>query len=275
MRVAVTGATGQVGGELVRFLQKAAIPNRLLVRNPNKALSFQDQVSEIALFDFNRPETYAKALEGVDKLFLVADTYTQEPVIRAFLQAAQNEVVQKVIVMSGIGADKVKTHFLAKLEAIVEKSKIPYIALRANWFFQNFGSCFREMISERRMLTFPDARASISLVDARDVAEVAFNLMTNKFETSAKGLDITGPESLTHEIVAQLLSKYLPYRVGYLEISENEAREKLSWNDDWLSLFKDIRNGITASVSPAVKEILRKPARCLEDYIQENISLWL
>lgn len=188
-----------------------------------------------------------------------------KPVIRAFLQAAQNGVIQKIIVMSGIGADKIKTHFLAKLEAIVEESKIPYIALRANWFFQNFGSYFREMIPERHTLTFLDAKASISLVDARDVAEVAFNLIANKFETSTKGFDITGPESLTHGVVAQLLSKHLPYRVGYLEISEKEAREKLGWNDEWLRLFKDIRNGITAPISPAAKEILRKPARCLKD----------
>ena len=123
-------------------------------------------------------------------------------------------------------------------------------------------------------LMFPDGKVPISFVDVRDIAEVAVQLLTCELEVSGMGVDITGPESLTHASVARLFSKYLPYHVGYKEISEQEAKENLGWNDEWLSLFRDIRNGITTPVSPSVEKILGKPVRRLEDYIKENISIW-
>jgi len=66
--------------------------------------------------------------------------------------------------------------------------------------------------------------------------------------------DITGGESLTHEAVAQIFSKYLPYSVEYLELTEEEAKENLGWDDVWLELFRDIRKRTTAPVSDAVEK---------------------
>lgn len=274
MRIAITGATGQVGKELALLLQNANITNQLLIRNPGKAVHLHHQSSRIVNFDFNKPDTHKDALRDVNKLFLVCDSSIKELAIREFLSEVKRKGIKKIIIMSGIGADIIKTHFLAKLESLVQESDIPFIALRANWFFQNFGSYFRNMIKEKHQLTFPDGGEFLSFVDACDVAEVAFNFLTRNIEDLNIGYNITGPESLSHELVAQLFSKYLPYRVAYKELSESEAIDKLGWNEEWLSLFRDIRNGLTAPVSDSVETILGKPSRCLEDYILNNISLW-
>ena len=74
--------------------------------------------------------------------------------------------------------------------------------------------------------------------------------------------------------MAQLFSKHLPYGVIYKELSEHQAKDMLGWNDEWLSLFRDIRNGIAAPVSDSVEKILGKPPRRLEEYIEKNVSLW-
>ena len=274
MTIAVTGARGQVGREAAFLLQRKKIPNRLLVRDPKQAAFLQHESSRLAAFDFTNPKTFEQALKGVDSLFFVCDSSIGKQAIRGFLSAAKQAGIKKIIVMSGIGADKGETHFLVNLEALVEELHIPYAVLRANWFFQNFGSHFKEMITHKHALTFPDGKASISFVDARDIAEVAFQLLIGPLEVSGEGFDITGPESLTHASVAELFSKHLPYRVDYKEISEHEAKEKFGWDEVWLSLFRDIRNGITSPVSPSVEKILGKKARRLEDYIKENISIW-
>ncbi len=274
MRVAITGASGQVGRELAFLLQRENRPTQLLARDPTSASFLQHDSSRIVAFDFNNPNSYKEALEGVDRLFLSCNSSSSDEVIKTFLSAAKTSGIREIVVMSGMGADKIKTQFLAKLEAFVEESHIPYVALRANWFYQNFSSCFKEMITRHRELTFPDGGAPISLVDARDVAEVASYFLSKDFDESAVGYDITGPESLTHQAVADLFSKHLSYPVGYREIGEKEAREQLHWNDEWLSLFRDIREKITAPVSLSVEKILGKPARYLEDYIKENLSIW-
>jgi uncharacterized protein YbjT (DUF2867 family) len=274
MKIAITGATGQVGKELAFLLQEENTANQLLVRNPERAAFLQHKTSRIVPFDFNKSETYENALKDVDKLFLVCDSSIGESAISAFLNAAQHRGIKKIILISGIGADKIKTHFLAKLEALVKESEIPFIALRANWFFQNFGTYFRDMIVDKHELSFPDGRKPISFVDTRDIAEVASYLLIKPVEDLKLGYDITGPESLSHEAVAQLFSNYLGYPVAYKELSEQEAKDKLDWDDEWLNLFRDIRNGITSPVSNSVEKILGKPSRRLQDYIKENISLW-
>jgi len=275
IKVAVTGATGQIGRALASCLQRKNIRNQLLVRDYEKASFLQHNLSKIIAFDFNKSETYENALKYADSLFLICDSSVAGEAIALFLESAKEAGIKKIVIMSGIGADKIKTHFLAKLEALVEESTIPYIALRGNWFFQNFGSQFRGMIREAHELSFPDGGASISFVDARDIAEVAFHFLTSELEDMRLGYDITGPESLTHASVAQIFSKYLPYHVYYKEFSETEAREILGWNNECLSLFRDIRNGLTAPVSDVVEQILGKPPRRLENYILENKSLWM
>jgi len=273
-RIAVTGATGQVGRELARYLQENKLENRLLVRNPERVLLHSHEPSTAVQFDFNEPETYAKALEGIDRLFLVCSS-VQESSLIPFLQFACQTGVEQIVVMSGIGADINKKHFLARLEKLVKDSGIPYVALRANWFFQNFGSHFLDMIKSQHELTFPDGGASLSFVDARDIAEVALHFLTSDIVEKGIAFDITGPESLSHAAVAQLFSKHLPYEIGYRQLTESEAREELGWNDEWLELFKDIQNGLTAPVSDSVQKILGKPPRRFEEYIIDNKPLWL
>lgn len=273
-RIAVTGATGQVGRELARYLHEKKLDYRLLVRNPQRASLHSLELSKTIQFDFNEAETYTSALEGIDRLFLVCSS-VQEGYLVPFLQSARQSGVEQIVVMSGIGANINKKHFLARLENLVKDSGIPYVALRANWFFQNFGSHFLDMVKNQHELTFPDGGAGLSFVDARDIAELALHFLTHSVNEKEMAFDITGPETLSHAQVAQLFSKHLPYEVGYRQLTELEAKEELGWNDEWLELFKDIRDGLTAPVSGSVEKILGKSPRYFEKYIKENKALWL
>ena len=273
-KIAVTGATGQVGKELVRCLQKKKISNRLLVRDPKKASIQSHPSSTIVSFDFNNPKTYKSALQGIDRLFLVCASFGAN-VLSSFMHSAKQSGIKQIVIMSGIGADINKKHFLALLEKLVKESGIPYVALRANWFFQNFGSLFRNMIKNKHELSLPDGRAKLSLVDARDIAEVALHFLCKEIDEKELAYDITGPEALTHQSVTKLFSKHLPYEVSYRELTEQQAINELGWDDEWLELFKDIRNGLTSLVSDSVQKILGKPPRYMEDYIIENKTLWI
>ena len=79
MKILVTGATGNVGGELVKILHQRGAEVRALARNP-EAAKFPAGV-EVVSGDLTDPESIREAVKGIDKLFLlngvVADELTQ------------------------------------------------------------------------------------------------------------------------------------------------------------------------------------------------------
>src|SRR3977135_3539667 len=71
--IAVVGATGQQGGAVVRALQASGrFRVRALTRNPASHPKLGD---EVALADFNRPETLAAAFAGAHGVFLVTNSW--------------------------------------------------------------------------------------------------------------------------------------------------------------------------------------------------------
>lgn len=260
MTIAVTGSTGQVGSEFVKVLRKEVAQMRLLQRKPSAA--------EAIYFDFCDPKSYAPALADCERLFLVCCS-SFEKQLPQFLEVVQDAAIQQIVFISGMGAEVNREKFLSRVENLLIKTGIPSIFLRANWFYQNFGTFFYAMLHKEHCLRFPDGGASYSFVDARDIAEVAAYFITNKVEPGYQAFNITGPESLTHAAVAQLFSQHLPYQVTYEELTEQQAQEQLGWDGEWLALFRDIRQGLVAPVSQAVPQILGRPARMFEEYIAE------
>src|ERR1700760_2102393 len=71
--IAVLGATGHQGGAVVRALQEnRQFKVRALTRNPDKHPNLAD---EVALADFNRPETLQAAFSGAYGVFLVTNAW--------------------------------------------------------------------------------------------------------------------------------------------------------------------------------------------------------
>ena len=73
MKIAVTGATGQLGRLVVETLKEQVEPGRVvaLARTPAKAADLGVEVREA---DYDRPETLASALAGVDRLLLISSS---------------------------------------------------------------------------------------------------------------------------------------------------------------------------------------------------------
>ena len=66
----VTGATGNVGREVVSQLLTKGQKVRVFTRDAAKVAHWGNRV-EVATGDFTRPETFAQALSGVDGVFIM------------------------------------------------------------------------------------------------------------------------------------------------------------------------------------------------------------
>ena len=107
MRIAVTGATGQLGRVVVETLMERVEPGSIvaLARAPAKAVDLGVEVREA---DYDRPETLASALAGVDRLLLISSSEVgQRPPIR-FMKAVGRSVVSSVTCIFSAHAVKTK-----------------------------------------------------------------------------------------------------------------------------------------------------------------------
>src|SRR4051794_2188076 len=97
--ILITGATGNIGSEVVRLLRHSGQRVRVLVRDPKKFASFDEGI-EAVIGDLSRPETLPPAFDGVTKLFLMAPAHELPEVAGHVLRAAQQSPLRHVVLVS-------------------------------------------------------------------------------------------------------------------------------------------------------------------------------
>ena len=140
--ILVTGATGNNGQDLIRQLTAIGQRVRALVRKPTEAAKLDGSNIEVAVGDFDQPESLEAALQGVEKAFLltpVAERFVQWQA--DFIQAAQRAKIKHLVKFSAMGAHARSAAELLKLHAetdeVLRHSGVPFTILQPNGFYQN------------------------------------------------------------------------------------------------------------------------------------------
>ena len=201
------------------------------------------------------------------------------------IQEARKNHVKFIVKLSAMGAD-LKPGFTGgrlhrQAEEIIEESKIPYTFLRPNAFMQNFVNRSSQTIKSQNAFYFPAGDAKISFVDVRDVAAVVAEvLMKNGSQHLNKVYDITGPEALSHNQIAEILSEVTGRSISYVNISEEDTRKgmkKIGMND-WfirnvIELYYTYRMGYASETTNVVEQIKGRKsisfAQFAKDYVQD------
>src|SRR6516162_6076950 len=132
----ITGATGTVGSELIRALaDRSDVQVRAAVRAlPGNLAS--ERATPVEL-DFARPDTFAPALRGVDRLFLLAPSIPDPVGTSArFVEAARAAGVSHVVKLSALGCDEEPSIAFGRMHLAIERqlaaSGIAWTSLRPN-----------------------------------------------------------------------------------------------------------------------------------------------
>ena len=105
--ILITGATGNIGVELVKILSGTRQSVRAFVRNRSRAQAINVPGIELVQGDFARPETFMPALDGVDRLFLLIPSSAEvEQQQRNFVDAAKRSKVRHVVKLYQLAADE-------------------------------------------------------------------------------------------------------------------------------------------------------------------------
>jgi uncharacterized protein YbjT (DUF2867 family) len=283
-KVLVVGATGTVGSALVAELVKAGVRVRAATRDPARVArgSFPSAV-EIVPFDLERAATFDAALDGVGRAFLIArpgDEHSDRLAL-PLLDVMEKRGVRHVVNLSAMGAELRPSFALRKIELHLEASSMAFTHLRPNWFMQVFTSGGHLDAVRARTLRLPAALAKIAWIDARDVAAVAAVALLSGRAHTGKAYTLTGGEALSYAEVAALIGESSGIQLRYEPSTEDEARRVLAdagfpppWVERLIGFYRLVREGLAAPVSPAVEELLGKPARTFAAFAREHAAMW-
>ncbi len=283
--ILVTGATGKIGIELVRQLWARGEPVRAFVRNRAHCKAITLPGLDLVEGDFNKPQTVARGLVGVDRLFLLIPSSSEvEKLQRNFVDAAKRNNVRHIVNLSQLGADeRAKGRFQryhGAVENYIRRSGIPFTFLRPNLFMQSLLD-FRSTISSKGEFYGLAGDGKVSLVDVRDIAAVAVRALTEPGH-EGKTYDLTGPESLTHAEIAEQLSKALGKHVEYVDVAPEVMREALEsfglppWQADGvIEDYEHYRRGEAARVTSTVGDLTRTDPTSFFQFVQDYAGRFL
>jgi len=221
MTILVTGATGNIGRQVVEHLVKRDADVRALVRDPSKA-SFPAGVS-VVQGDFLDVDSLRKAMSGVSTLFLlnavVPDEFTQALIA---LNVARSAGIERIVYLSVIHADVYVNvpHFAGKfgVERMIEQMDFKATILRPAYFIQN-DLTVEDIITGYGTYPMPIGAKGLAMIDARDIAEIAALELLRR-EQSAEPLafdriNLVGPQTLTGTDIAAIWSDVLARPISY------------------------------------------------------------
>jgi len=277
--ILVTGATGNIGRELVRELSARGATVRAFVRNQVHAQAIALPGVQVVEGDVNRPETFWASFEGVDRLFLLVPSSSKvEEQQLHLVDAAKRSGVKRIVKLSQFGAALNSPGRFQRYHAVVEdyirESGLAYTFLRPNLFMQGFLN-FRSTISAQRALYAAAGHAKISVVDVRDIADVAARALTESGH-DGETYEITGPEALSHLQMANLLSDATGVPIKYVDLPLDDFQQNLldlgfpRWQADGLmEEYAIYRCGGAADVTNTVFEVTGAAPRTFSEFAHE------
>ncbi len=264
--ILVTGATGTIGRDVTKQLAKKRAAVRAGVRDPGKArMQFGTEIA-LATFDFENPESFTGALEGVEKVFLLPPLMpNQVEVANAFVDAAKRAGVRHIVKLSAIGVDTESFKFgewHAAGERHIRESGLAFTFLRPNSFMQNFINYFPPRDG---VIYLPWGNGRASFVDTRDIATVAAEVLITR-DHEGKTYTLTGPAALGIAEVANILSEAAGREINYVDLPESAARDGMlqaglpQWQVDALMELHAInKQSLWSTVTSDIEEVSGKP----------------
>ena len=206
-KIAVAGATGQVGSTLIQLLMSDPIEAVALTRSPDSS-NFPSQVASVVI-DFDNPSILEHALLGADKLFIShGSSPNQVKDEIALIDAACTAGVQHIVKLSAMGpATRLKPlAWHMEIESHLAKQPIASTAIRPTTYNDVLKFAGRQVAASSWTGAAGDGR--VNFIDTRDVAAVArFALLEDVASDSQKAYHLTGPHAWSMPDVAEELTR--------------------------------------------------------------------
>ncbi len=265
----VTGATGNVGAEVVSALVTAGAPVRALVRRPDVRLPAG---VEVAVGDLTSPGGLTDALKGVEGVFLLSG---YEDVSGPLRDAG----VRRVVLLSGGSAaladmDNAVSRYMTLSERALRESGLDWTFLRPRAFMSNALRWLPQLrAGDTVRVQFPDV--PVACIDPADIAAVAALALAGGHEGRIH--ELTGPVAMRPAEQVSVLASVLGRDLRADELSDDETRVELEAGmpREYVDAFWNFYVDGTldeATVYPTVPEVTGRPARTFGEWAEAHAA---
>jgi uncharacterized protein YbjT (DUF2867 family) len=274
--LAITGSTGNLGGQVARLLADAGSPQRLLVRDAGRAPELQDAVPVVCTYA--DPVLARESLAGVTTLFMVSAAEAEDRLQQhyAFVDAAAAAGVQHIVYTSFFGAAPDATFTLARdhfaTEERIKASGMEYTILRDNFYLD-----FLPLLAGTDgVIRGPAGDGVLAAVATADIARSALTVLRDPSLHVGRTYDLTGPEDIALPRAAEILTAGTGRTVAFHNETLEEAYASRAsygappWQlDAWVSTYTAIAAGEMAGPTSAVHELTGREPLALDQFLAE------
>ncbi|MFP2895185.1 NAD(P)H-binding protein [Corallococcus sp. 4LFB] len=280
MRILVIGAAGNTGRPIAAGLTAEGFTVRTATRDPRPPVAAAEHVR----FDWADPSTHGAALEGVDRMYVLAPGLVEDPsaLMIPVLERALAGGVRRVVLLSasavaegGPGLGQVH-HFL--------RTHAPeWSVLQPSWFMQNFtnpGHHHDAGLRRDGTLVTATGQGRVGFVDAGDIAAVGVRALAEDVSHDTAHV-ITGPQALSYDDVAAILSRVSGRAIRHVHATPEEAQRHLQASgmpETYARLLTMldglIRDGAEDRVTDTVLRVTGRAPRDFESFARAHPDVW-
>ena len=277
--ILVTGATGQLGQQIVEGLLKQSPRAHIgvSVRDPEKATDFERRGVRVSKGDFTDPTSLYKAFEGAEQVLIISGSALGDEGVRQHgnaIQAAKQAGAKRILYTSHQAANASSAVAFARdhaaTEALLMASGVPFVSLR-NGFYAESALYQLGGIKETGRLALPDD-GPVSWTARADLAAAAVATLTHPSLFDGITPALTASEAMTFADIARLTSEMLHREVTRVVIPDEEYRSAQiahGYPEPMVNLLASLFSATRARefdvVDPTLERILgRQPTPMIE-----------
>lgn len=230
--ILVTGATGKLGGQVIEQLVRKVSAGQIVagVRDPGKAADLARLGVHVRLADYDRPDTLASALAGVDKVLLISTSELGGRLARhrAVIDAAKRAGVRLLVYTSILHAPSSTLALAAEhraTEEAIRASGLPFVFLRNGWYIENYTENLGPVLAQGAILgSSGDGR--VAAATRADFAAAAVAVLTGAGQEN-RIYELAGDEPFSMADLAAEVSSRAGKPVAYRDLPPGDYRKVL------------------------------------------------
>ena len=261
--ILVIGATGKTGSRVATKLEAMG----LSVRHGTRSAALP--------FDWEAPETWAPALEGVEKAYV---TYFPDLAfpgavekVAALCEVAKATGLKQIVLLSGRGE-----HHARLGEEAIRASGIPFTLIRSAWFAQNFSEGYLRDPILAGVLPMPGGMVQEPIIDIDDIADVAVAALTEDGHIGEL-YEVTGPRLMSFADMADTLAQAVGRPIQHIPITFEDFHANVAASGDtfvadvFTAIARETLDGRNAHTADGVERALGRKPRDFAEFAQTTM----
>jgi uncharacterized protein YbjT (DUF2867 family) len=277
--ILITGASGSVGGAVLREVAASGAEFRAMYRSKDDAAKAPAGTRTV-IADFSDRPSLERALEGIERVYIVCSPVQQLVELESnIVDACAAARIKHVVLNSALGAGDYPKSFPSwhrKVEDKLKSSGLSFTIIRPNSFHQNIISYIAPSVRAQGVFYSSIGDSRMSYIDVRDIAVVIAGALRDPAGHLGKTYELNGPEALTQTQIAEKISRACGRVVKYIDIPVEAQRKAMldQGMPEWqvnalLDLQAYYMQGNGGATDGLLQTLLKRPPITVDDFLAE------